>query len=236
MNSINLLPGWALSAANMAPLQLALQSSLPAFTVYNHELPPMQMSSLETDLEQLAASLEPGWLMGWSLGGTLAVQLLRRFPERFCGAVTIASNACFAARADWPEAMPADAFKAFFSDAREKPERILKRFALLACQGSEDARELTKQLQWSDADPLQRLNHLALLGVLDNRIHLRRATQSILHCLAAQDALVPASVAAELQALNLQARVRVHPEASHALPLEQPEWVAQQIAEWVRQT
>lgn len=233
-SSINLLPGWALSSANLQPLQLALQSQLPTFSVHSHELPAMQMSNLETDLEHLAASLEPGWLVGWSLGGMLAVQLLRRYPERFCGVVTIASNACFAARNDWPEAMPADTFKAFFSDAREKPEKILKRFALLVCQGSATARELTKHLQWSDADPLQRLNHLALLGVLDNRIHLSRTTQPVLHCLAGQDALVPASVATRLQALNPQARLRLHPDASHALPLEQPEWLAQQIAEWVQ--
>jgi len=232
-SSINLLPGWALSATNLQPLQQALQSELPALNVHSHELPAMQMSNLETDLEQLAALLEPGWLVGWSLGGVLAVQLLRRYPERFCGVVTIASNACFSARTDWPEAMSADTFKAFISDAREKPEKIIKRFALLVCQGSTNPRELTKKLQWSDADPLQRLNHLALLGVLDNRIHLSRATQPILHCLAGQDALVPATVASDLQALNAQARLRLHPDASHALPLEQPEWLAQQIAEWI---
>lgn len=234
-SSINLLPGWALSAVNLQPLQLALQRSLPQFSVHGHELPAMQMSNLETDLEQLSAALEPGWLVGWSLGGVLAVQLLRRYPERFCGVVTIASNACFAARADWPEAMPADTFKAFFSDAREKPEKTLKRFALLVCQGSANARDLARNLHLSDADPLQRLNHLALLGVLDNRIHLNRATQPMLHCLAGQDALVPSTVVPALQALNPQARIRLHPDASHALPLEQPEWLAQQIVEWILQ-
>tara|TARA_B110000211_G_scaffold226577_1_gene280302 strand:- start:799 stop:1524 length:726 start_codon:yes stop_codon:yes gene_type:complete len=234
MNSINLLPGWALSAANLAPLQSALQSSLPAFAVHLHELPPMQMSSLETDLQELADSLQPGWLVGWSLGGMLSVQLLRRYPERFCGVVTIASNACFATRTDWLEAMPAETFKTFFNDAREKPEKILKRFGLLVSQGGANARELSKQLQWSDADPLQRLNQLALLGVLDNRIHLSRTQQPVLHCLAGQDALVPATVATKLQSLNPKAQLRLHPDASHALPLEQPDWVAQQIADWVR--
>ncbi|MEH6493670.1 alpha/beta fold hydrolase [Halopseudomonas sp.] len=234
MNTINLLPGWSLAASNLDALRQALQSCLPNYAVTSHELPPMQMSNLEADLEQLAGSLQPGWLVGWSLGGTLAIQLLRRYPERFCGAVTITSNACFSARAEWPEAMPTESFKTFFSEAREQPEKMLKRFALLVTQGAEQQRELSRKLQWSDADPLQRLNHLALLGVLDNRVHLRRCEQPVLHCLAAQDALVPAAAAAELQALNPQAKVVVHPQSSHALPLEQPEWLAQQIAERVQ--
>ncbi|MEH6565698.1 MAG: alpha/beta fold hydrolase [Halopseudomonas sp.] len=236
MNTINLLPGWALAASNLDALRQTLQASLPNHAVVSHELPPMQMSNLESDLEQLAGTLQPGWLVGWSLGGVLAIQLLRRYPERFCGVATIASNACFAARADWSQAMPADTFKAFFNEAREKPEKILKRFALLVTQGAAQPREVSRQLQWSDADPLQRLNHLALLGVLDNRVHLRRCEQPVLHCLAAQDALVPSTVAAELQALNAQAKVSVHPQSSHALPLEQPEWLAQQISNWVQQT
>lgn len=234
MNNLTLLPGWALSAENLRPLQQALQERLPDLTVQLAELPPrLQMSTLEPDLAALAEALPVGWLAGWSLGGMLAVQLQRRFPERFCGVITIASNACFAVRSGWPQAMPVDTFKAFLSDAREQPERILKRFSLLVTQGSERGRELSKQLQWSDADPLQRLNQLALLGVIDNRIPLQRSAQPVLHCLGGSDALVPVAVEADLQVLNETARVRVLPQASHALPLEAPLWLAGEIADWL---
>ncbi|MEL0169266.1 MAG: alpha/beta fold hydrolase [Pseudomonadaceae bacterium] len=233
MNNLTLLPGWALAASNLLPLQQALQERLPALNIQLAELPSLQMSTLEPDLTALAEALPAGWLAGWSLGGMLAVQLQRRFPERFCGVITIASNACFAVRDGWPQAMAVDTFKAFLSDAREQPERILKRFSLLATQGSERGRELSKQLQWSDADPLQRLNQLALLGVMDNRIPLQRCAQPVLHCLGGSDALVPAAVEADLQALNEKARVRVLPQASHALPLEAPLWLAGEIADWL---
>jgi pimeloyl-[acyl-carrier protein] methyl ester esterase len=234
MNDLTLLPGWALSASNLHPLQQALQERLPTLQVHLAELPcNLQMSSLETDLTALAEALPAGWLAGWSLGGMLAVQLQRRYPERFCGVVTMASNACFVARKDWPTAMPGETFKAFMSDAREKPDGILKRFALLATQGSEQARTLRRELQWSDADPLQRLNHLALLGVLDNRVTLQRCAQPMLHCLAGQDALVPMETAAALSALNPQAAIKVLPQASHALPLEAPIWLAGEMADWL---
>jgi pimeloyl-[acyl-carrier protein] methyl ester esterase len=234
MNNLTLLPGWALAASNLLPLQQALHERLPDLAVQLVELPPrLQMSTLEPDLTALVEALPAGWLAGWSLGGMLAVQLQRRFPERFCGVITIASNACFAARDGWPHAMPVDTFKAFLADAREQPERILKRFSLLVTQGGENARELSKQLQWSDADPLQRLNQLALLGVIDNRIPLQRCAQPVLHCLGGNDALVPAAVESDLLALNGNARVRMLPQGSHALPLEAPLWLAGEIAEWL---
>ena len=83
------------------------------------------------------------------------------------------------------------------------------------------------------SDPLQRLNHLALLGVLDNRVALQRCQQPVLHCLAGADALVPAGAAQALAQLNEQAEVCVLPQASHALPLEAPIWLAGEIGDWL---
>lgn len=234
MSNLTLLSGWALAASNLLPLQQALQERLPALNVKVAELPPdLQMSTLEPNLSALAEALPAGWLGGWSLGGVLAVQLQRRFPERFPGVVTITSNACFSAREGWPEAMAPETFKGFISDAREQPERALKRFGLLVTQGAERARELSRQLVWSDLDPLQRLNHLALLGVLDNRVALQRCQQPVLHCLAGADALVPAGAAQALAQLNEQTDVCVLPQASHALPLEAPIWLAGEIGDWL---
>lgn len=234
MTDITLLPGWAMAAENMQPLRDALLERLPGSQVQCHPLPAIQLSSMEPDLTALAESLSPGVLVGWSLGGMLAVQLQRRFPERFRAVVTIASNACFVTRPDWPTAMPSDTFKQFYADMRSEPEKAIKRFALLVTQGSAQRRSLGKTLQWDAADPEQRLHGLALLAVLDNRIPLARSTAPVLHCLAGNDALVPVTAAQALDRLAGSAgtpvRVAVHAEASHALPLEQPLWLAEQIA------
>ena len=86
MSNFTLLSGWALAASNLLPLQQALQERLPALNGKVAELPPdLQMSTLEPNLSALAEALPAGWLGGWSLGGVLAVQLQRRFPERFPG-------------------------------------------------------------------------------------------------------------------------------------------------------
>lgn len=235
MKDITLLPGWALAPECLQPLGEALRQRLPGVTVTTQPLPAIQLSSLETDLSSLAQQIRPGVLIGWSFGGMLAVQLHRRFPEHFPRVVTLASNACFVERRDWGSAMATDTFKAFYQDYRDDPERTLKRFALLVSQGSARARELSRELVWDALTPEQRLHGLAVLGMLDNRVPLRSPLQPMLHCLGGQDALVPAAVARDLERLHGASRVLVHGQASHALPLEQPEWLADGIVGWLEQ-
>ena len=98
MSEISLLPGWAMAPATMQPLREALLERLPGYLVNCHALPAIQLSSMEPDLAALAEALPPGVLVGWSLGGMLALQLQRRYPERFSAVITIASNACFVTR------------------------------------------------------------------------------------------------------------------------------------------
>ena len=234
MTNISLLPGWAMSAASMDPLRSALLERLPRAQVECRDLPALQMSSIETNLAELGEQLPQGVLVGWSLGGVVALQLLRRFPEKFRAVVTIASNPCFVTRRDWSEAMPADTFKTFYADYRDEPEKTLKRFALLVTQGSKQGRAMSTSMPWDDADHEQRLHALAILGVLDSRAILRRSELPTLHCVGAQDALIPATVEGALKELDNHSRVAVHPDASHALPLEQPLWLAEQIAEFLQ--
>lgn len=235
MTEISLLPGWSLAAASLDPLRLALIERLPHAAVASHELPVVSLATLEQDLAGLANALPSGVLVGWSLGGMLALQLMRRFPDRFAAVVTIASNACFVARSDWPEAMPRETFKTFYNDYRYESDKTSKRFALLVTQGSQRGRQLARELIWDTRDPEQRLHALAVLGILDNRALLRNAPSPVLHCFGGQDGLVPPAAAERLTELNVLARVVTLPEASHALPVEQPLWLAEQIASFLEQ-
>lgn len=235
MPDMTLLPGWALAPDAMQPLADALTQALPAWQVRTHGLPAMQLSTLETDLAALAALLQPGVLVGWSLGGMLAVQLQRRFPERFSQVVTIASNACFVVRKDWTTAMPAETFKAFLNDFRLTPEKTLRRFSLLVAQGGAQPRALAQELEWDAADAEQRLHALALLGVLDSRAALKASPAASLHCFGGHDALVPVAAAHALAQMQPGLQLAIHEQAGHALPLEQPEWLAEQIAVFLGQ-
>lgn len=233
MTTMTLLPGWAMSTTILQPLAAALSESLPDATVNLTALPAIQLSSLETDLSSLAQQLTPGLLIGWSLGGMLAVQLHRRFPEHFPRVITLASNACFVERNDWPHAMARTDFKAFYQSYREEPQKTLKRFALLATQGGPHARQRAKDMPWDALDDEQRLHALAVLGMLDNRVALRQPMAPLLHFLGENDALVPVAAAASLAQVHGDSTVKIHPTASHMLPLEQPLWLAAEITHWL---
>ncbi|MFC3607776.1 alpha/beta fold hydrolase [Stutzerimonas tarimensis] len=223
-----LLPGWGFGPATLQPLYESLGELAPWLEVTVMPLPGLD----EPDawLDALDLELPRGaWLAGWSLGGMLAAQLAFRRGRDCPGLITLASNPCFRVRENWPCAMPAEVFdtfcEAFFMDADE----TLKRFSLLCSRGGFDPRTLARQLQVtrSQAPPEVLAAGLSLLASLDNRGALRGYRGRQLHLFAGQDALVPSEAAGRLAQLLPEAGVKTVEQASHGLPLERPEEVAQ---------
>lgn len=220
-----LLPGWGFAPQALLPLSEALQSLDPQLDVQLEPLPPMPSHDVSNCLDVLDAALPSDvWLGGWSLGGMLAAELAAHRGERCGGLLTLASNACFVARADWPWAMAQATFDGFLASCEADPRSTLKRFALLCAQGGADVRGLSRLLgrctSTAAGDALT--NGLQLLAQLDSRSALQRFQGPQLHLLAAQDALVPAQVAGALSAFRPGAQVSLIERASHAFVLEDP--------------
>ena len=145
-----LLPGWAYGPAALQPLCEALTELDPDLDVVIEPLP--ELAEPEAWLDELDRRLpDDSWLAGWSLGGMLAAQLAARRLDSCRGLVTIASNPCFRARPQWPEAMAAEIFDAFQEAFRLDPEETLKRFRLLCSRGGYDPRTLARQLEVSQS-------------------------------------------------------------------------------------
>ncbi|WP_263144467.1 alpha/beta fold hydrolase [Pseudomonas sp. RIT-PI-AD] len=228
-----LLPGWSFGAAALQPLQEALLSRARHLRVDLAELP--QRSDADAWLDELDARLPTGaWLAGWSLGGMLATQLAARRGDACPGLITFASNACFARRADWPTAMPAPVFETFCEAFALDAEQTLKRFSLLASRGAFDPRTLARQLQVTQ--PRIAVDALAaglrLLADLDGRLALRGYAGPQLHLFGRQDALVPAAAAEALLAWLPDLEVETF-DASHGLPLEYPDRVAEALLRFI---
>ena len=201
-----LLPGWGLGSLPLEVLAEALRGLDPALRVDIEPLPELSRGEPRDWLLELDERLPPHtWLGGWSLGGMLASELAALRGERCRGLLSLASNPCFVAGADWPYGMDEATFDAFVVGCRDHPAATLKRFSLLCTQGSSEARGLARQLQ--AAAP-----HLAPEVLL-----------------AGADALVPAEVAGELLALQPDIEVGLIEEVSHAFPLERPHEVAAAI-------
>jgi pimeloyl-[acyl-carrier protein] methyl ester esterase len=231
-DTLVLLPGWGLGPAAMEPLAQALRVAMPHLRVEVEPLPAG--GGLEHVLGELDRVVPAdAWLLGWSLGGMLAIALAAARGAACPGVITLASNACFVAREGWPAAMQGATFNAFSGLCEADPTGTLKRFALLCAQGSPEARALAKRLVPDSPDYADPAG-LALLASMDNRPALARLAIPQLHVFASTDALVPAQTAKALAQLAPRARVAVL-EGSHALPVEALHLVAAQATAFIKE-
>ncbi|ASL25363.1 alpha/beta fold hydrolase [Azotobacter chroococcum] len=236
MSRLILLPGWGLGPAALQPLIGALREQ--GVDAELAGLPAPGAGDPESWLAELDPRLpDDVWLGGWSLGGMLATALAARRGARCRGLLTLASNACFVAREDWPQAMTRDTFAAFRDGCAQDAAAILKRFALLCSQGCGEARALSRQLNQGvpAEETAQRLAGLAVLAALDNRAALAAFAGPQLHLLAEADALVPAAAAEPLQTLLPRGAVERIAGSGHAFVLERPQALAARLAAFIRE-
>lgn len=239
-DDIVLLHGWGSGSQVWQPLIPALQSianvialDLPGFGT-SQTIPEF---SLNTVVELIAAQLpEKCVLIGWSLGGMLAVQVAARFPQKVARLITLAANAKFVASRDYETAMPLAVNRHFNKNFSAEPQTTLKLFSGLLAQGDANERALLKKVRaLTESEKINPnwLQALELLSQLDNREAFAQLSQPGLHLLAEKDALVPAGAAQSLALLNVQQEINLIPSVAHALHWSQPELVAQAIHEFI---
>lgn len=257
-----LVHGWGHSAAVWQPLLELLQShfyihllSLPGYSdnqqqgceqaggetnnASGDDVSDAQAWQLDSVLEYFnQLPIGPAIWCGWSLGGMLATVYAARFAQRVTGLVTIASNAVFAQRENWPNAMPSADFEQFNAALAENSDVTVKRFLALISQGSETARADLRSLKscLSNASPATLQASLTLLNALDCRDVIATLTQPQLHIFGEQDALVPVAASDSIARLNLQKSahndIEIIAGAGHAPLLSHPEKIAATLKTW----
>jgi putative pimeloyl-BioC--CoA transferase BioH len=105
-------------------------------------------SSLDEMAAKLAAQLQDGTeLVGWSLGGLLAVRIALAYPEKVSGLTLIAATPCFVNREDWPHGIAGEVFVRFANNLAFDYAGTIRRFLSLQAQGSSDVREVLALLR-----------------------------------------------------------------------------------------
>lgn len=89
----------------------------------------------------------PAIWLGWSLGGLLALDAARRYPQKVAKLVLVGTTPKFVQAPDWPHAMPAEVFAGFAQSLVQDYRATLLRFLSLHVGGNESARALLKQLR-----------------------------------------------------------------------------------------
>jgi len=146
-----LLHGWATHPVIWEPL---LQHLPGNWTVHNLPLPGYAGTSAISPyrLESLAEALAPqlpdhALLVGWSLGGLVALLIALRWPEKLRGLVLIGATPCFVTRPGWPHAVAPEVFAGFSQSLAQDYADTLRRFLALQAQGSDSVRTVLKLLR-----------------------------------------------------------------------------------------
>jgi len=88
-------------------------------------------------------------LLGWSLGGQIALDLAAAMPGSVERLVLVATTPCFIAGPDWPHGMPPAAIERMATQLRTNYKRTVSEFLELQVRGSSGSEQVLAELQSS---------------------------------------------------------------------------------------
>ncbi len=149
-----LLHGWAMHSGLWGPLvpRLARRYRVHAVDLPGHGF---SAASAEFALPGVVAALVaafppkglPLTVLGWSLGGQVAMRWALAEPDRVRRIVLVATSPRFVAGGDWPHAMSAATLDRFGDELRIAWKLTMQRFLSLQLQGGEQPRAMLAELK-----------------------------------------------------------------------------------------
>ncbi len=158
---------------------------------------------------------------GWSLGGQVALEWARRYPQQVSHLLLISTTPVFVTRADWPHGMAAALVRDFAGAIERDPAATLQRFLLLQAQGDVHARAVTRALQAAlsaKAAPTSAIlaQTLRWLEHNDLRANLSDIPQPVLVLHGGCDTITPPAAGAYLAQHLPRGRLAIIEDAAHA--------------------
>lgn len=217
------IPGWGVGAGPLQSTAEALGATLRNLPGYGGT--PL-IKDFDAAADDIAATLPAGsTLIGWSLGGSLALNAAARHPGQFASIITIGSTACFVQRNGWPHAEDPKGLAAFTEAILADPQAMLPRFVGNFNRGDQHAKALTRRIL-DGIGPLAPLETLAAglhwLAELDIRQRLPNISCPVMLMVGESDPLVPLPAAQAMAAAIPNATVKVMTGCAHAPFLSDP--------------
>jgi pimeloyl-[acyl-carrier protein] methyl ester esterase len=158
-----LLHGWAMHSGIWGPVlaQLARHHRVLAVDLPGHghsaPLTPCTLDAMVAAVDAaLADEARPLAVLGWSLGGLVAMRWAESRPARVNRLALVCTTPRFVADADWPHAMPVEAITRFGDELHVAWKLTVQRFLALQVHNSEHGRATLAALReqlWMRGEP-----------------------------------------------------------------------------------
>jgi len=160
-------------------------------------------------------------VVGWSLGGLVAMRMALDYPDLVQKLVLIGSTPCFVNKADWQIGIGPNTFKTFADNINADYHNTITQFLTLQCMGARDARSTVKQLRKKFAErpipttqTLQKALKILLESDLREDVTQLKHRTLLIH--GDRDTLAPVQAAHWMMQTLPNAYLRVIAGASHA--------------------
>ncbi|MEZ4751513.1 MAG: alpha/beta hydrolase [Bdellovibrionota bacterium] len=203
--------------------------NLPGCGERNHERASGNLSRLLSQVHDKVSSKEKKILVGVSLGGMLAMQWAFERPEEVKGVVVINTSA---RNLSWPwERFSPRAIRTFLQAVTSRGEEREKAILELVCNSENVRRRYLPTFKvLAEHRPVKLSNVRRQLSAARG-FRAKKLSQSGLILVSEKDRLAAPSCSHAL-ADFLQWPLVSHPSAGHDLALEDPAWLADEIAKW----
>lgn len=175
---------------------------------YSQSLTDFSLANISASLMAVLPATQFS-VLGWSLGGMVAIDMASRFPERIKSLVVLAANPKFVAAEDWPGIRQA-VLEHFAQQLTLDSQQTLLRFLSLQVQGMANARQLLQEIKQAvlaspgaSVDALQA--GLSILRDDDLRPAFQALSCPVFVIAGNKDPLVPEALLSAMQELQPKA-------------------------------
>ena len=178
-------------------------------------------------------------LIGWSLGGLIGQNILKRKEVTLERIVLVATTPCFTKKDSWDAAMDQSVFNGFSKDLKLDYKKTLKRFLSLQTRGSdlarEDLRELNNKLNERGEPNIKALEKgLDILSNSDLRLKDKNE-MPVMIVLGEKDTLVPIEVVSEFEKSFSNLKKLILNKSGHAPFISTPDLCVEKIKNFINE-
>lgn len=234
-----MLHGWALNGDIFSTFKTMLPEnwhiSTPHLLGHGGDVNDFRIAAV---VDKLAADWhKPVFLLGWSLGGLVALHAAARYPEKVRGLILCNTFARFQAASDYPEGVNPAVLQRMVAFFQQDYAQSVRQFLELQLLHNPHRQTMLNALlpeiaQHGTPHALQ--SALAEVEQADIRAQLPQLNTPTLLLYGGKDAITPPRMGEYLAKHLPQAQLHIAPKAAHAPFLSDADWCVSQIVNWVK--